>query len=197
MIVSVSLGVELDLMPGWRELPPAPVLVGSEWAFEWVEESNAPAHRRAALVTTLTTVARFASAPARADRVWLLVSDPADASSVLGLASLSVQRTAEAANDAEGCAEAGIDLPHALLWGARSELTVLAGHPAEIRHEFALLERPGGPALTEHYVGTVYPHAAVAAVRLEISAGGLAAFGDVVALGDAVLNGLRFVSPAE
>ncbi|CAN5346712.1 hypothetical protein BH11ACT2_BH11ACT2_02610 [soil metagenome] len=49
--------------------------------------------------------------------------------------------------------------------------------------------------LSERYIGTVFPDSGSAALQLEILAENTAVFDDIVASGNALLDGLRLAAP--
>ncbi|MDM4762448.1 hypothetical protein QT381_05450 [Galbitalea sp. SE-J8] len=216
----MARSVELDLPRGWRELPPASVLAGEGWIFEWIEESNAPAGRRAQLAADLRIAASFALARAR-DGAWLLVTDPDDFSVVHGLASLRVQ-SAEVAADERAAAEfaaasgagalgsgaggsgalgsgaggAGALGAGAVSWLHTVALATVGRFPAEVVHEFAVAEFPAGADVIERCVTTVFPDVAAHAVQLELDAHSVGVYDDIVAVALGALAGIRFADPA-
>lgn len=197
MIVEVARRVALELPTGWRELPPPAVLATGAWICEWVEESKAPVECRADLADSLAVAADFVLMRSDDERAWILMTDPTD-SVVIGLASVAVQHPVSAAIEAEAerFVEAPITVETASLWARLSAPTTLAGFPASVAHDIVQVEYPAGLRITERYVGTVFPDAGIGAVQLEIDAGSLDAFDDIVAFGDAVLGTLMLVDEA-
>jgi len=193
VIVTVHQRYELELPPLWRELPPPSVLTSDGWRFEWVDELSVHVDRKETLLESLFYAAAFVIAKMDDDRSWVAIIDPA-LGIVRAMASIStISLTGDSVRAYLDVAAPALPLTGGIVWSAQNTEATLAGHPALVLHEFGAFNfEENGARISERYVGTVFPDSGNTAVQLEILAEDTEAFGDIVAAGNAVLDGLRF-----
>ena len=196
MILTVHQRFELDLPMQWRELPPAGVLTSDEWRFEWVDELHVTVERKEELLESLHYAAAFVLDKMDDGRAWVAVIDP-QLGVVRAMASLrTIPLTDDAFPHYHELAVPEMPLLGAIIWHSQNTEATLAGHPSIVLHELGAYNfEENGAMISERYVGTVFPDASDSAIQLEILAEDVAAFSDLVATGNAVLDGLRFAAP--
>ena len=190
MILTVEQGFEIELPTGWRELPPAHVLAVGSWIFEWVEELDVAPELKPGLIRSLGEAGDFVRANLNLNRSWVAVLDPSDSSRVRAVTSIVAMSADEASH-------IDVAVLSAVVWHRNVSETTVAGHRAVVLHDLGVYtDTLGDPTLAERFVGTVYPAGSDSVVRLEILAEDTETFGDIVALGTRVLDGLAFVDEA-
>lgn len=192
MILTVQQRFELELPRLWRELPPASVLAFDEWRYEWVDELDVAFERKENLLESLLYAASFAMDKMIDGRSWVAVIDP-ESATVTAVASLTtINLTDDSVESYTQLAGPEMPLQGGIVWSSQTTEATLAGHPGIVLHEIGAYNfEENGATLSERYVGTVFPDAGGTAVQLEILAEDTAAFGDIVASGNALLDGLR------
>jgi len=195
VILTVQQKFELDLPALWRELPPAHLLASDAWRFEWVDELRVPVEHKEALLDSLRYSSLFAMDKTTPGRSWVAVIDPA-LGVVRALASIvTIELTDVAFPDFWRLGVPDFPVDGVEPWTSQRFEVELAGHPAIVVHDIgAYTFDLNGAVIAERYVGTVFPDAGSTVVQLEILAEDLEAFDDIVAVGNAVLDGLRFAA---
>lgn len=193
MILTLKQKFELDLPAGWRELPPASVLATDSWIYEWVEVAGVPVDCRESLAGELQLAADLILTNLDQSRTWMVVADPADPSVIGALASIVAFEPVDSdiPSAANHIGRPALPADKTVSWMAETIETTLAGHPALILHDTFVFTFVRGPELIERYVGTLFPDAPSDIVQLEILTHNTSAFGDLIALGNTVLAGLR------
>jgi hypothetical protein len=193
VILTVHQRYELELPTLWRELPPTSVLASDGWRFEWVDELSVTVDRKETLLESLSYAAAFVMDKMDDGRSWVAIIDP-----VLGLvratASIAtIPLTDDSVYGYLDVAAPRLPLSGAIVWNTQNTEATLGGHPAIVLHELGAYNfEENGASISERYVGTVFPDAGNTAVQLEILAEDTTVFADIVAAGNAVLDGLRF-----
>jgi len=188
----------IDLPNEWHALPPVGDLLDAGWVHRWLAPRHFADAERTSLTLELPSVARFIRSQFALDQVWFAMLEPSGRGGVRALISLvaydSHGLTAPVAHkrlDDSAASEVDVDI-----LTRQSVQDTLAGFPAVIVHDLIMLADDAGPALSERYVGMVFPEFAPITVQLEIQAPDLGAFDDVVAAANDVLDGLRFLQAA-
>ena len=196
MILTVHQRFELDLPATWRELPPASVLASDEWRFEWVDELLVSVERKEELLESLFYAAVFVMDKMDDGRSWVAVINP-ELGIVRAMASvITIPLTDDTFPHYHELAVPELPLHGAIIWHSQNTEATLGGNPSIVLHELGAYNfDDNGPMISERYVGTVFPDASDSAIQLEILAEDVAAFTDLVATGNAVLDGLRFAAP--
>lgn len=190
MILTLRQKFDLELPTGWRELPPAHVLAVGHWIFEWVEELGTAPELKADLIRSLGEAANFVLANLSDDRSWVAILDPSTRGRVVAVASIDAMPRVRADDTA-------IPVGGVVVWRTDIHECTIAGHDAVVQHNLGVYtDNLGDPTLAERYVGTVYPEDSDDAVRLDILAESIDVFGDIVAHGNRVLDGLAFATEA-
>jgi hypothetical protein len=197
MILTVHQRFELDLPTLWREFPPTSVLASDGWRFEWVDEISVPVECKEGLLESLRYAAEFVLEKMDDNRSWVAVIDP-ELGIVRAVASLvTIALRDDVFPDYHVVAVPEVPVLGAIAWHGQNTEETLGGHPAIVLHEVGAYNfEENGAVISERYVGTVFPDAGDTAIQLEILAEDIAAFADIVATGNAILEGLRF-APVE
>ena len=189
MIVTVEESVELVLPAGWRELPPARVMQTDDWMWEWVECTEVACDRRETFTRSLAALSRFARDAADDGRTWIVLSGAAVGTAAVGVAAIRLIDPAHAEVEREFL------IPDVHSWSrTRSRGRVPFGEVYSMQ-DIIVAPVPGTEGesvLTERYIGSVTSDHAALCVQLEIFAPSVDAFGDIIAVGEAALAGLRF-----
>jgi hypothetical protein len=193
VILTVHQRYELELPTLWRELPPSSVLESDGWRFEWVDELSVTVDRKETLLESLYYAASFVLNKMDDGRSWVAIIDPVRGL-VRAMASIAtIPLTDDSVYGYLDVASPDLPLRGAIVWNTQNTEANLGGHPAIVLHEFGAYNfEENGASISERYVGTVFPDAGNTAVQLEILSEDTSAFADIVAAGNAVLDGLRF-----
>jgi hypothetical protein len=185
MILTLEESVELDLLPGWRELPPARVLATDDWMWEWVECTEVACDRRERFTAALGRASQFVREVGASERLWMIVSDPSGPPERMAVAAVSVVSR----DDVAVVPESLIDGLHVFAREERS-LALPVGELHSI-HDLVVVPDRGIPILGERYVGWLTREEHQPIVRLELLCGSVDAFTDLLALGESALVGTR------